>query len=46
MTSRKEEIRAKEVPDVIVDGKSKKKYMKGRFLGKVFDFLGSIFGMR
>ncbi|ELT98162.1 hypothetical protein CAPTEDRAFT_160517 [Capitella teleta] len=34
MTSRKDDVRAKEVPENIFDAKSKRKYIKGRFLGK------------
>ena len=35
MTSRREELK-KELPDVVIDPTTKKKYLKGRFLGKVF----------
>ena len=34
MTSRKEELK-KEIPDVVIDPASKKRYLKGKFLGKV-----------
>lgn len=30
----KEDLRVKEVPDIVVDPSSKKRYLKGRFLGK------------
>ncbi|XP_013403756.1 serine/threonine-protein kinase PLK1 [Lingula anatina] len=32
--SKKEDLRVKEVPDVVVDPTSRRRYMKGRFLGK------------
>ena len=35
MTSRKEELR-KEIPDIVVDGTKNKRYLKGKFLGKVY----------
>ena len=36
MTSRKEDTRGKEpIPDIVVDPSTKKKYRKGKFLGKV-----------
>ena len=41
MTSRKEEARAKEIPDIVVDPASHKKYTKGKFLGKVRARTGS-----
>ncbi|XP_071955644.1 serine/threonine-protein kinase PLK1-like [Antedon mediterranea] len=34
MASKKEDLRVKDVPDIIVDPSSRKRYMKGRFLGK------------
>ena len=34
MTSRKEELK-KEIPDVVVDPTTNKRYLKGKFLGKV-----------
>ncbi|CAH1787426.1 unnamed protein product [Owenia fusiformis] len=35
MTShRKEDLRVREIPDVVVDPSTRKRYMKGRFLGK------------
>ena len=34
MTSRKEDRHPKEIPDVILDPSSGKRYMKGKFLGK------------
>jgi len=34
-TEKHEEPKAKEVPDVVVDPGTGKRYMKGRFLGKV-----------
>lgn len=34
MTSRKEELK-KEVPDIVVDPSTNRKYVKGKFLGKV-----------
>jgi hypothetical protein len=35
MTSKKEEPKAVEIPDVVVDPASQKRYIKGRFMGKV-----------
>lgn len=37
MSSRRDEARNKEIPDVVVDPSSNKKYMKGKFLGKVWN---------
>ena len=34
MTSRKEELK-KDVPDIVVDPSTNKRYLKGKFLGKV-----------
>ena len=36
MTSRKEDTRGKEpIPEIVIDPGTKKKYRKGKFLGKV-----------
>ena len=34
--SRKEDLRVKDVPDIVLDPSSKKRYARGRFLGKVY----------
>ena len=34
-SSRKEDLRVKDIPDVVVDPSTGKRYMKGKFLGKV-----------
>lgn len=39
MSLRKEEPKAADIPDVVVDPTSQKRYVKGRFLGKVRTFL-------
>ena len=43
MTSRKDELRAKEIPDVVVDPSTGKRYIRGKFLGKVRFYVGSRF---
>ena len=35
MTSRKPDLRVKEIPEIVVDPKTNKRYRKGKFLGKV-----------
>ena len=35
MGSRKEDLRVKEIPDVVIDPQNNRRYMKGKFLGKV-----------
>jgi len=35
MTSKKEEPKSAEIPDVVVDPVSQKRYLKGKFMGKV-----------
>lgn len=34
-TTKKEEVRIKEVPDIVIDPSTHKQYRKGKFLGKV-----------
>lgn len=34
MASRKEDLRVKDIPDIVIDPATKKRYQKGRFLGK------------
>jgi hypothetical protein len=35
MTSKKEEPKVTEIPDVVVDPATQKRYIKGKFMGKV-----------
>ena len=44
MTSHKDEDpKSKDIPDIVVDSATQKKYLKGRFLGKVYGQLTSLF---
>ena len=35
MATKKDEVRMKEVPDIVIDPGTQKQYRKGKFLGKV-----------
>lgn len=41
---KRDEVRPKEIPDVILDPSSGKNYLKGRFLGKVRNMSSLDFG--
>lgn len=43
MATKREEVKIKDVPDIIIDPSTQKQYRKGKFLGKVYS--SSVFEM-